>query len=631
MENVTPLLEAQALSKIYSGASVAVGLRRVSLKLYRGEFVAVTGSSGSGKSTLLNVLSALDTYDEGELLFDGEPTSHYTEEDRSEFRRKHVAFIFQDYNVIDSYTVYQNVELALLQSFPDPKARKERIMQLLDAVGLASHVHQRAIKLSGGQKQRVSIARALAKDAPILFADEPCGNLDSATTAEIMQLLADLSKDKLVVMVTHSFDEAAPYATRKLRLADGELVEDQLITSVALPKEDKPQPAPTKKQNFASLVRVAWYNIKATPRRSFFGIFGLIVLTALFLWLGTMAVNNNSASDFRNGYYKNDLQVFLPDRSPLDDDKLAAIRSTEGVEVVFRQNDLLSKTVYYRLGDEDFGGYVRTAESFDGLLYQGRLPQNDEEIVLNLPASRRYSNRNFIGNSVEVYVLNDSSGSTLTMTVVGVTLSNDDTLYVHRDFIEKYRTYYSQEGADRLAIVVCHEGKLSSVRKTLQSQGYTVLHLYGDKIDTGFSAVLSWLELLLYAWATMILYRIIGGSYRSLEAVKRKDFGVMRTVGLSSRFVKSIYYVEMVMQALIGWAVGALAAGISMILFGVFSTGNFAYGFRFLSWWGAPVLWLVWISLFIDLASTLTNALRFNRYFYRQSVKQSQQGEGKQQ
>ena len=632
MDIITPLLQAQSVSKIYSGASVAVGLHRLSAKFWRGEFVAVTGSSGSGKSTLLNILSGLDTYDEGELLFEGEPTSHYTEEDRSEYRRQHVAFIFQDYNLIDSYTVYQNVELALLTSHPDPKDRHERIMRLLDEVGLASHAKQRAIKLSGGQKQRVSIARALAKDAPILFADEPCGNLDTGTTQEIMALLARLSQDKLVIMVTHSFDEVAQYATRKLRLADGELVEDQVIKEVALEPSDTPVPAITRKQTFGQIVRVAWYNLKATPKRSMFGILGLVALTVLFMWLATMGINNLQASEFHNGYYRYDLQVYHPDHSAVSDEEIAAIRAIDGVKGVYRNNSLLSSIIYYDLREEGMSGYLRTAETFDGLLYDGRLPENDTEVVINLPADRQYTTRNYLGSEVELYVISDPNEpfKLLPMTIVGVTANNDYIFYVHSSFIDKYAVnYYNGSEANQLTVVT-DPASLDTVRKTIRSDSrYMVMHLYGDKLDTGLTTVIAWGELMLFAWATIILYRIITGSYRSLEQVKRRDYNVMRTVGLKSSFVKATYIGEMTLQGLVGWAIGLVLALASMVLYGVLSTTSFSYGFRFLAYWGRPLSWLTWVGFAIVMLSTISNAYRFNRYFYRQSVKQSQNKEVK--
>ena len=170
------LLTLKDIGKIYvSEGNVAVGIRGVNLSFDRGEFVAITGKSGSGKSTLLNVISGMDSYEEGELYIEGQTTSHYLQPEWEEYRQKYISFIFQDYNIIESFTVLQNVELALMH-IEDKKARHERAMELIRRVGLASHVKQKGSKLSGGQKQRTVIARALAKDSPIILADEPTGN-----------------------------------------------------------------------------------------------------------------------------------------------------------------------------------------------------------------------------------------------------------------------------------------------------------------------------------------------------------------------------------------------------------------------------------------------------------------------
>ena len=201
------LLTLKNIGKIYvSDSNVAVGIRGVDLSFDRGEFVAVTGKSGSGKSTLLNVISGMDTYEEGELYIEDSPTSHYLQSDWEEYREKYISFIFQDYNIIDSFTVLQNVELALMH-IEDKKARRERALELIGRVGLTSHIKHKGSKLSGGQKQRTVIARALAKDSPIILADEPTGNLDATTSKEIIELLREVSKDKLLIVVTHNFEE----------------------------------------------------------------------------------------------------------------------------------------------------------------------------------------------------------------------------------------------------------------------------------------------------------------------------------------------------------------------------------------------------------------------------------------
>ena len=225
------LLELKDIGKIYvSEGNVAVGIRGVNLAFDRGEFVAVTGKSGSGKSTLLNVISGMDSYEEGELYIEGEPTSHYMQPEWEEYREKYISFIFQDYNIIESFTVLQNVELALMH-IEDKKERRRRALELLDRVGLSTHINQKGSRLSGGQKQRTVIARALAKDSPIILADEPTGNLDSTTSAEIIELLREVSRDKLLIMVTHNFDQVEKCATRHIRVFDGAVESDHVLSA----------------------------------------------------------------------------------------------------------------------------------------------------------------------------------------------------------------------------------------------------------------------------------------------------------------------------------------------------------------------------------------------------------------
>lgn len=227
------LLTLKDIGKIYvSEGNVTVGIRGVNLSFDRGEFVAITGKSGSGKSTLLNIMSGMDTYEEGELYIEGTPTSHYLQPEWEQYRQTYISFIFQDYNIIESFTVLQNVELALMH-MEDKKARREKAIELITRVGLKSHIRQKGSQLSGGQKQRTVIARALAKDSPIILADEPTGNLDAQTSKEIMALLKEVSTDKLVLVVTHNFDDVSAYATRHVRIFDGAVESDRLLATKA--------------------------------------------------------------------------------------------------------------------------------------------------------------------------------------------------------------------------------------------------------------------------------------------------------------------------------------------------------------------------------------------------------------
>ena len=221
------LLKLQDIGKIYvSEGNVSVGIRGVNLSFDKGEFVAVTGKSGSGKSTLLNVISGMDTYEEGEMLVCGEPTSHFMQPEWEAYREEYISFIFQDYNIIESFTVLQNVELALM-NIDDKKERRRRALELINRVGLSSHINQKGSKLSGGQKQRTVIARALAKDSPIILADEPTGNLDPHRSLEIMTLLERINQmGTTTLVVTHEKELVNRFAKRVVSIEEGRMVSD---------------------------------------------------------------------------------------------------------------------------------------------------------------------------------------------------------------------------------------------------------------------------------------------------------------------------------------------------------------------------------------------------------------------
>lgn len=297
------LLTLENIGKIYTSENnVAVGIRNINLSFDKGEFVAVTGKSGSGKSTLLNVISGMDSYEEGELYICGEPTSHYRQSDWEEYRQKYISFVFQDYNIIDSFTVLENVELALMY-IEDGKARRKKAIELITRVGMEKFLRQKGSKLSGGQKQRTVIARALAKDSPIILADEPTGNLDSVTAKEIIDLLHEVSRDKLLIVVTHNFDQVKEYATRHVRMFDGgvefdheEIISDERSDYDASPttgEEENGEPANKKKNKFLSHLRngftLGFAIFKSMPRLSAFmslmmiiGAIGIFSVTSIF-------------------------------------------------------------------------------------------------------------------------------------------------------------------------------------------------------------------------------------------------------------------------------------------------------------------------------------------------------------
>ena len=221
------MLELREISKSYvTSALTQVALDDVSVTFRDNEFVAILGASGSGKTTMLNVVGGLDHFDSGDLVIDGVSTAHYKNRDWDAYRNARVGFVFQSYNLIPHQSVVANVELALTLSGVSRGQRRRRALAALETVGLAEHSHKRPSQLSGGQMQRVAIARALINDPEIVLADEPTGALDSTTSVQVMDLLQEVARQRLVIMVTHNPELAHQYATRIVELADGRIISD---------------------------------------------------------------------------------------------------------------------------------------------------------------------------------------------------------------------------------------------------------------------------------------------------------------------------------------------------------------------------------------------------------------------
>ena len=222
-----PMLQLKKIRKEYkTGDLVQTALNDVSLNLRDSEFVAILGPSGSGKTTLLNIIGGLDRYDSGDLVINGISTKKYTDRDWDSYRNHTIGFVFQSYNLIPHQTVLANVELALTISGVSGAERRRRATEALQKVGLGNQLHKHPTEMSGGQMQRVAIARALVNDPDILLADEPTGALDSETSIQVMELLKEVAKDRLVVMVTHNPELAHQYATRIVQLKDGVIRSD---------------------------------------------------------------------------------------------------------------------------------------------------------------------------------------------------------------------------------------------------------------------------------------------------------------------------------------------------------------------------------------------------------------------
>ena len=285
------MLQIQHICKEYrTGTLVQKALDDVSLNLRDNEFVAILGPSGSGKTTLLNIIGGLDRYDSGDLIINGISTKKYKDRDWDSYRNHTIGFVFQSYNLIPHQTVLANVELALTISGIGKEERKKRAIEALKKVGLGEQLHKRPSQMSGGQMQRVAIARALVNDPEILLADEPTGALDTATSVQVMELLKEVAKDRLVVMVTHNPELAEEYATRIVTLKDGKIRSDtdEFYVNEAVMKEPEHKNMGKSSMSFLTALSLSFNNLKTKKARTLLtsfagsiGIIGIALILAL--------------------------------------------------------------------------------------------------------------------------------------------------------------------------------------------------------------------------------------------------------------------------------------------------------------------------------------------------------------
>lgn len=297
-ERLPSMLELKGICKRYVTQSFTqVALDSVSLSFRDNEFVAILGPSGSGKTTMLNVIGGLDHFDSGDLLIDGISTKDFHDRDWDAYRNNRIGFVFQSYNLIPHQTILENVELALTLTGVGHAERRQRAREALEKVGLGEHVNKRPSQLSGGQMQRVAIARALINDPEIVLADEPTGALDSTTSVQVMDLLKDVARDRLVIMVTHNPELAYQYATRIVNLADGKITDDSDPFDVADATRREAKPTRKTSMSFVTALGLSARNLMTkkgrTAMTAFAGSIGIIGIAAI------LALSNGV-----NGYIK---------------------------------------------------------------------------------------------------------------------------------------------------------------------------------------------------------------------------------------------------------------------------------------------------------------------------------------
>lgn len=369
------MLKLENIKKNYVlGESNFLALNGVSIAFRPVEFVSILGESGSGKTTLLNIIGGLDRYSKGDIIIDGVSTKKFTDKEWDAYRNKAIGFVFQNYNLISHLSLLDNVEMSLKLSDIDAKQRKQKALKALEAVGLKDHVKKKPSQLSGGQQQRVAIARALVNNPSILLADEPTGALDSVTSIQIMKLIKEISRERLVIMVTHNEQLANEYSDRVIKMSDGKITHDTNPLNES--KASSANYVGSKiSMSFITAIKTSFQNLLTKKMRTFITTFAGsigIIGVALVLALSNGMTNyiNEVESDSLAGFPLSidpvvQTNAFGPGGS---DSPFAASSETEfpDEQIMYAYDAAASTVIHNNILNDDFINYV---ESIDDSLY----------------------------------------------------------------------------------------------------------------------------------------------------------------------------------------------------------------------------------------------------------------------
>ena len=424
-QEVWGMLQIRNVKKEYrTGDLVQKALDGVSVNLRDNEFVAILGPSGSGKTTLLNVIGGLDRYDSGELIINGLTTRKYKDKDWDYYRNHMIGFVFQSYNLIPHQTILANVELALTISGISGKERHDRAVKALEKVGLGNQIHKKPAQLSGGQMQRVAIARALVNDPQIVLADEPTGALDSETSIQVMELLKEVARDRLVVMVTHNPDLAHQYATRIITIKDGHLIKD---TNPYIIENEQAIVKKTGKSsmNFLTALQLSFQNLRTKKARTLLvsiagsiGIIGIALIMSISN--GVQAYIRKTERETMSEYPLQinklgmDMDAMINGARSDSESQMSATADPDatGAQVkntLARQsqetsdNDLSSLKTYLE-SNETIQDHARAIEYKYGITPRIYLVQNDKDYMVSANASSSMM-MSFSGSSSDFYQL----------------------------------------------------------------------------------------------------------------------------------------------------------------------------------------------------------------------------------
>lgn len=572
-------------------------LKKISLHIEKGEFVSILGPSGCGKSTLLNIIAGLDQYDAGEMLYNGTDTKKFSNADWDDFRKNHIGFIFQNFNLLPHLTALQNVEMAMSLSDIPKQEKRKRAKELLELVELGERMNHRPNQLSGGQKQRVAIARALANTPEILLADEPTGAVDSKTSLEIMQLLKKLNKEQgmTIVMVTHS-DDMANHTDRKICMLDG-VITKEIIINEKIPNSKELHNQSSKKSKRMPLftaIEVAITNIRKKKGRNLLTILGTSIgIASVLIMLGLGVGAEERAFDALSSFI-GDKTVWVETKNMdiLDSTIKDTIKKIEGVEYVLDSTLFTTTLLYNNLKCPttlDSYGPMNIINDYEkSIVKKGKRPTSDTayEVVISEDAAKvlvgnEQDYSSIIGKKIKALItLENHSSITYQIekefTVCGI--SGPGILGISKGMIP-------YETANTLAAESLHKESLEPVRyevrakknvdetqvaSKLKAMGFSTSTNATDfkNIGTFFTIIRGFLMLI--AGISLVVSGIMISIVLYTNVVERtKEIGTLRALGARKKDIKRIFLTEAGSLGLFAGVVGVIIALIIGIIINV--------------------------------------------------------------
>lgn len=599
------LIKLENLAKYYkSGTGVSRGIQNVNLTFNLNEFVVVSGESGGGKTTLLNVVAGLDTFEEGEMFFNGEATSSFQTKDWESYRSNYVGFVFQNYNIIDSLSVYQNVLLALEVQNYDARKRRARAIELIKEVGLYNRRKSRAIKLSGGEKQRLSIARALAKDSTILVCDEPTGNLDSETGRQIIDLIYRVSKGKLVILVSHNLDQVKDYATKIVTIHDGNVNEVRELKKVE--KEEIVLISKKHKVNIKGLLNLSSRMLLQTPKRFIFVLFFHLIVSFVLMYLLTnsiYSINSNSYM-FPNYHSPADrLEISKRDGSNFTLSEVEELRGYSEIIGVYTDPDRFQVSSY---GFNHVFYSISTTNSIIPHFLEGRLPQANNEVVISPSQYTSYNNL-VIGNYISLTI----NGNTSNYKVVGKYNSNfTGIIYVNENILTG-----NVSNIEKLLVIVNDPINVRMMINKLNNNhdNLRIIFNYDNSPFANFDTIFTTINVVFQVFMIIVfgtfLYSLVFTITKNTMATKRKDIAILRSIGYTRTDMGISTLFEQLYLMIISFI-------LSMVLLYLISVNNFSFylSFNYLKGYH----FILFIAILLFLTVRLSN--KYNHRLFNLSI-----------